>query len=254
VGVQNPSLARPSFQQIDAATEESLLHGQHAADEAAGQPQSRIEQDAPVIGESVAQAASVGAARLSVLASSPAPNQSRRRRLLTKRNAASAGQTILQGGPREVEMDAKTLQEIVEIQVERLSGGAPICATVFEGVVTLTGAVQNDARRVLIEQELLHLPEVLDVHNHLHVATPAGDLRTQLLALLDREGVAMAGAKIEVRDGTIVLSGQAANWFDRDAIERLAWTLPGVRSVENRVALPPGAVEPDGEGAEVSQI
>lgn len=151
-------------------------------------------------------------------------------------------------------MDAKTLQEIVEIQVERLSGGAPIRATVAEGVVTLTGAVQNDMRRVLIEQELLQLPEVLDVHNHLHVATPAGDLRTQLLALLEREQVAIAGVEIEVRDGAVALSGQAASWFDRDAVERLAWTLPGVRSVENRVTLPEGAVQPDGEGAEIAQI
>ncbi|TAJ69830.1 MAG: BON domain-containing protein [Phenylobacterium sp.] len=151
-------------------------------------------------------------------------------------------------------MDARTLQEIVEIQVERLSGGAPICATVFEGVVTLTGAVQNDMRRLMIEQELLRLPEVLDVHNHLHVPTHAGDLRTQLLALLEREGVAIAGVRIEAADGAVALSGQATSWFDRDAIERLAWTLPGVRSVENRVGLPPGAVEPDGEGVEISQV
>lgn len=151
-------------------------------------------------------------------------------------------------------MDAKTLQEVVAIEVERLSSGAQVCATVVEGVVTLTGAVQSDMRRVLIEQELLRLPEVLDVHNHLHVTAPSGDLRTQLLALLEREHITTAGLQIEGQDGAVILSGQAASWFDRDAVERLAWTLPGVRSVANRVALPPGAVEPDGDGAEISQI
>jgi len=156
---------------------------------------------------------------------------------------------ILADGPREVEMDTKTLQEIVAIEVERLSGGAPICATVFEGVVTLTGAVQNDMRRRLIEQELLRIPEVLDVHNHLHVGTPAGDIRTQLLALLQREDVPTAGLKIQETAGAVVLSGKAAGWFDRDASERLAWTLPGVHSVENRITLPPDAVQPDADSA-----
>lgn len=151
-------------------------------------------------------------------------------------------------------MDAKTLHEIVAIEVERLSGGAQVRATVTEGVVTLTGMVQDDMRRVLIEQELLRLPDVLDVHNRLHVATTGGDLRTQLLALLEREHVSTAGVQIEAQEGALALSGQAASWFDRDAIERLAWTLPGVRSVANRLALPPGAVEPDGDGADMPQI
>lgn len=142
-------------------------------------------------------------------------------------------------------MDSQTLQEIVDIEMQRLSSGAPICATVSEGVVTLSGVVQNDVRRILIEQELLRRPEVLDVHNHLHVATPIGDIRTQLLALLERDDVPTAGLRIEAEDGAVILSGPAATWFDRDAAERLAWTLPGVRSVENRISLPPGAVQPD---------
>jgi len=146
-------------------------------------------------------------------------------------------------------MDSQTLQEIVAMEVARLGGGAPICATVVEGVVTLTGAVQNDMRRILIEQELLRIPEVLNVRNHLHVAAPAGDLRTQLLALLQREDVPVAGMKIETEDGAVVLSGRAASWFDRDAAERLAWTLPGVHSVENRITLPPDAVQPDADSA-----
>lgn len=146
-------------------------------------------------------------------------------------------------------MNSQTLQEIVAIEVKRLSGGAPVAAAVADGVVTLTGAVQDDERRVLIEQELLRLPEVLDVHNHLEVATPAGDLRTKFRALLEREEVPTTGITIEAEDGAVVLSGRAASWFDRDAAQRLAWALPGVRSVENRITLPPEAVEPDVDGA-----
>lgn len=146
-------------------------------------------------------------------------------------------------------MDDQTLQEIVAIELQRLSGGAPVAAAVANGVVTVTGAVQNDMRRVLIEQELLRLPEVLDVHNHLQVAAPAGDLRTQFLALLEREDVPTAGITIAAEGGAVILSGRAAGWFDRDAAERLAWTLPGVRSVDNRITLPPDAAEPDVDDA-----
>lgn len=95
-------------------------------------------------------------------------------------------------------MDSQTLQAIVDAEIERLRGEAPVCATVHEGVVTLTGAVQDHVRRVMIEQELLQLPEVLDVHNHLRVAAPAHDARAQLLALVEREGATAAGVEIEV--------------------------------------------------------
>jgi len=146
-------------------------------------------------------------------------------------------------------MGDKALQGIVAAEVKRLSEGAPVRATVCEGVVTLSGTVQNDMCRTLIEQELLQLAEVLDVQNHLHVAAPPGDIRTQILALLEHQDVPTAGLKVEENAGAVVLAGEAASWFDRDAAERLAWTVPGVRSVENRVTLPPGAVDPGADAA-----
>ncbi|WP_293677421.1 BON domain-containing protein [uncultured Phenylobacterium sp.] len=163
--------------------------------------------------------------------------------MLTQRKAAEGEGAMLR--TKELDMDSRTLQDIVDIEVQRLGGGAPICAKVSDGVVTLSGAVQDDVRRIVIEQELLRRPEVLDVHNHLQVPPPMGDTQTQLLALLERDHVPAVGLQIEAEDGAVTLSGAAANWFDRDAAERLAWALPGVRSVENRIALPPGAVQPD---------
>lgn len=148
-------------------------------------------------------------------------------------------------------MDDKALKDIVAAAVDRLADGATIAATVSQGVVTLTGAVQDEMRRTLIEQELLALPDIRDVRNHLHVAAPPGDAKMQLRLLLERENVAIRGMKIEEEDGVISLSGAAASWFDRDAAERLAWSLPGVRKVVNGLTLPAGAADPDGEGAEI---
>jgi osmotically-inducible protein OsmY len=145
-------------------------------------------------------------------------------------------------------MDDKALQAAVEAELARVAGGAPVAAVVSEGIVTLTGVVKDEARRTLIEQELLRLPEVLDVHNHLHVPLPAGDPAAQLRTLLGHAQVDAGDIEVAVADGVVTLSGAAQSWFDRDAAERLAWMLAGVHTVENRLALPPGAVEPDVEG------
>jgi len=146
-------------------------------------------------------------------------------------------------------MSDKDIQDIIAALLARLGGGAPIKASLVEGVVTLTGAVPDAALSRLIEQELLGLPEVLDVRNHLQVAAPAGDPRARLQALLRREDVPCDQLEVAEADGAVILSGRAESWFDRDAAERLAWTLPGVRSVDNRITLPPGAVRPDADGA-----
>jgi osmotically-inducible protein OsmY len=146
-------------------------------------------------------------------------------------------------------MDDKALQAAVEAELAGIAGGAPVAAAVAGGIVTLTGVVKDEARRLLIEQELLRLPDVLDVHNHLHVPLPAGDPADQLRTLLDHARVDAGDIEIAVADGVVTLSGAARSWFDRDAAERLAWMLAGVQAVENRLALPAGAVEPEVEGS-----
>ena len=112
------------------------------------------------------------------------------------------------------------------------------------GVVTLHGEVPEDRWRTVVEQELLQLAEVGDVRNLLHVALPVGDACTRLMALMRRERVVIEDLALEVVDGAVTLRGRAPGWFDRDAVERLTWTLPGVTSVANRITLPPDAVAP----------
>jgi osmotically-inducible protein OsmY len=146
-------------------------------------------------------------------------------------------------------MNDVLLQELVDQELRRAGDGDPVTATVKDGVVTLTGAVRHDMRRILIEQVLLAIPEVSDVHNQLRVLESAGDLRTRLRSLLDSEDVKADAIEVVVHGGDVTLSGMAPSWFDRDSAERLAWTVPGVRSVLNRIGLPPDAVVPDDEGS-----
>ena len=149
----------------------------------------------------------------------------------------------------EPDMSPASPREIVAAELTRLSQGAPIAVSLEDGVATLTGEAPDATRRRLVEQGLLLLPEVTDVHNHIRIAPPAGDLPSQLASLLQREGVKIDGLSIGAADGALTLKGMAQGWFDRDAAERLAWTLPGVAKVANLIAIPEGAVEPgSGEG------
>ena len=144
-------------------------------------------------------------------------------------------------------MSPPTLAEIVAAEVRRLSAGAPVEVSLDEAVATLTGEVPDADRRRLIEQGLLQLPEVEDVRNFLQVAVPPGNPAAQLATMLAREGVGIPSLQVQLRNGDLTLQGRADGWFDRDAAERLAWSLPGVRSVTNEIALPRGAVTPEPE-------
>lgn len=75
-------------------------------------------------------------------------------------------------------------------------------------------------------------------------------MSAQLLALLAREGACATGIDVRAVGGVMTLSGKAESWFDRDTAERLAWALPGVHAVVNRLTLPEGAVDPAGEDEE----
>lgn len=67
---------------------------------------------------------------------------------------------------------APQLIETAAAEVQRLSGGAPVAASVRDGVVTLTGAVANPMRRIAIERAVSNLPGVEEVRDNIHVARP----------------------------------------------------------------------------------
>lgn len=146
-------------------------------------------------------------------------------------------------------MDDANLTPAVRAELSRLGSMPNLHARMADGIVTLSGSVPEEGLRRRIEQQLLAIPEVLDVHNYLKVTPPCDGLEDRFLTMLQGEGVATKDLRVQIDGGVVTLSGQAASWFDRDAMGRIAWTLPGVQEVVSRVTLPPGAVEP-GRNAE----
>ncbi|UGB39612.1 BON domain-containing protein [Frateuria soli] len=112
---------------------------------------------------------------------------------------------------------------------------------VSDGWVTLTGEVPWNYQREAAEADMRKLSGVTGVSNDILV-TPRvqpGDVRKSIVDALKRHAeVEAKRIKVDVREnGTVAIEGQVDDWEERQAVERAAWSAPGVRAVENRVRI-----------------
>jgi osmotically-inducible protein OsmY len=86
---------------------------------------------------------------------------------------------------------------------------------------------------------------VRSVVNRVTVEPPAADpgaIKLQIERALERRAEREARRiTVSVQDGTVTLSGAVHSWADRNAVERIAGTSPGVRTVDDRLVVDPYA-------------
>jgi osmotically-inducible protein OsmY len=115
-------------------------------------------------------------------------------------------------------------------------------ATVHNGHITLTGAVDWMFQRTQAEKLVRHIPGVIGVMNHIEVMpTAAGrDIQKRIVHALHLSADVNA-KQIEVKvDGdAVMLTGTVGSWLQREAAERAAGSAPGVRQVDNRILIVP---------------
>lgn len=112
--------------------------------------------------------------------------------------------------------------------------------TVADGWLMLRGEVEFGYQRRTAEQELRRLRGVRGVTNLVEVVPPAppsaeqtvGDLRRALRRRTGTEAVT-----VELAGATVVLHGEVRSWWERDEAERVAWSAPGVRAVDDRLVV-----------------
>jgi osmotically-inducible protein OsmY len=141
----------------------------------------------------------------------------------------------------------RTDSEIAQIVVSALRWNTTvpdekIMVTVSNGWVTLKGEVDWEYQRAAAANVVRDLTgvrgmtNVIEVKSHVSVA----DVKTKIEAALKRSAeVDARRINVAVMDGRVTLSGNVHSWAERTEARQAAWAAPGVKEVEDHMAIVP---------------
>jgi osmotically-inducible protein OsmY len=119
-----------------------------------------------------------------------------------------------------------------------------IHVTVSRGWVTLTGEVEWEYQRRAAERAVRRLSGVRGVTNQIslrpRVRLDQEQVRRRIEEALARSVETVGNRVVVVAEGEkVILTGKVRSWLERDEAERIAWSAPGVVTVENRIVVIP---------------
>jgi osmotically-inducible protein OsmY len=118
-----------------------------------------------------------------------------------------------------------------------------ITCTVTDGWVTLEGTVERQSQREAAERAVRHLAGVRIVMDKIAVKPNkpvTGDVRKAIEQALERRAEREARQiGVDVRDGTVTLTGPVHSWAERKSVLAAARFTPGVRVVEDHLRTEP---------------
>jgi hyperosmotically inducible protein len=112
-----------------------------------------------------------------------------------------------------------------------------------DGVVTLKGRVQDRDQRALAEDTVQNLPGVVSVINKIKVESEPAEHSDAWIALKIRSellvhaNVSATATKVDVTNGTVLLTGTVDNGAQRDLTEAYVKDVDGVTSVTNNLVV-----------------
>lgn len=141
----------------------------------------------------------------------------------------------------------RTDTEIAQAAVSALKWNTMVPAdkinlAVSNGRITLTGTVDWQYQRHAAERAVRDLMGVKGVTNNITLKphVQAGDVQAKIEAAFKRSAeIDARRVNVTASDGTITLTGNVRSWAERQEAERAAWAAPGVRQVEDRIAVVP---------------
>lgn len=113
-----------------------------------------------------------------------------------------------------------------------------LAVTVANGWLMLRGEVEFGWQRRAAEGELRRLDGVRGITNLVEVRPPAPPAGDRLRHDVERALLRTIGADrvtVEVDGDTLVLAGVVRSWWERDQVQRVAWSAPGVRIVHDQL-------------------
>jgi hyperosmotically inducible protein len=111
------------------------------------------------------------------------------------------------------------------------------------GVVTLTGRVDDRDQKALAEDTVSNLPGVVSVINKIKVESEPSEHSDAWIAmkvrgsLLVHANVSATSTKVDVVNGTVLLTGTVDNAAQKDLTEAYAKDIDGVQSVNNQLVI-----------------
>lgn len=112
-----------------------------------------------------------------------------------------------------------------------------------DGIVTLTGTVQDKDDKALAEDTVENIPGVVRVDNQIDVKSEIPEHSDAWIALkirgelLVKANVSAAATKVDVKDGVVTLSGTASNVAQKDLTGIYAKEIDHVKSVKNDIVV-----------------
>ena len=142
-------------------------------------------------------------------------------------------------------LDARPDPEIARDAVQEIHfrlpySGEKITVTVKAGWVTLEGEVEWHFLRERAEEAVRRVRGVKGVTNLIAIKPKVAKtvVKSQIEDALRRSAETDAKSiTVEVDGDKVILRGQVRSWAERQDAERAAWRAPGVREVENLIAL-----------------
>lgn len=114
--------------------------------------------------------------------------------------------------------------------------------TVRDGHLILEGTLDWHYQCEAVESAVRHLPGVRGVTSHLELTAPVSPADVQELvaaALRSQDQAEGSRITVEAIGGMVILRGKVSCVRERDEVEQAVWKAPGVKEVENWLAVAP---------------
>jgi osmotically-inducible protein OsmY len=120
--------------------------------------------------------------------------------------------------------------------------GSRIGIKVEKGSVTLTGDVEQQFHKTEAAHAVYNLSGVVGVVNLIRVSTEVAvtEVKEKIQKALERSAELDASRiTVHTEGGKVILGGKVRAWYERDIVERAAWSAPGVTEVQDGIQIEP---------------